>query len=116
MAKSPKGVVIEYENTEAIKPSYVEAAQGMLTPHKALHVSFYSEYIKPKSTLKSDEIVDVDSNTIKVKSDSLDPYGLGSEETIHIVRRVEASVVFNERVLEELIVWLQQKLKEMKNT
>ena len=49
-SKKPVATIL-YENLD-IDPAYVEGAQGIHTPQDALHVKFYSEYLREKNELK----------------------------------------------------------------
>ena len=117
MAKAPTKsptAVIQYENMEALAPVYAEGAQGMLTSNGSLHVSFYSEYIKPKSRLEpqSRNAVQQDQNSLTVQFEAPDPFGL-DQGNVEIVRRIETSVVITKPFLVRLIPWLQGKLDEI---
>ena len=111
-SRSPK-IVLEYENMD-LAPAYVEGAQGMRTPLGALHVSFYSEYIKPIESLElpveTQSVSDDTSVTLKVFQP--DPF-IAEAQKIRMVRRIEANVILTLPALQALIPWLQQKLDEM---
>ena len=107
-------LIIEYEN-EDIRPTYVEGAQGARTPQGALYVSFYSEFVKTQKKIqatvkKTDDSDDSKDGTALVAQD---PFMFDNGE-LHIVRRVEANLIFTVPSLESLIPWLTGKLQEMK--
>lgn len=107
---TPK-LIIEYEN-EDIRPAYVEGAQGTRTPQGALHVAFYSEFMKTQKKIQATvkKTDDPKDGTALVASD---PFMFDNGE-LHIVRRVEANLIFTVPALESLIPWLTGKLQEMK--
>ena len=120
MAKRPAGkppmttkIVVKYENLD-LPPAYVEGAQGMRTSQGALHVSFYSEYVKSKEEIRTSITLpdpsSGDPQTVQVTVP--DPFQRDDGE-IRIVRRVESNLVFTTPVLRSLIPWLQQKLLEL---
>ena len=111
--KTPTRAVIEYENVD-VRPAYVEGAQGMRTPQGALHVSFYSEYVKARDKLNSQVTSNSKpgENSVTIAIASGDPFGIDDDE-IRIVRRIEASLILTVPALQTIVPWLQQKLNEL---
>lgn len=101
-------VIIKYENAD-LAPAYAEGAQGMLTPKGALHVSFYSEYLKHQPELECNSQPMLDGT---VQAQTPDPYS-PRHGKFHIVRRVESSLILPASFLRDLIPWLQSKLNEL---
>lgn len=104
--------VIEYQNTDAVKPAYVEGAQGMRTSKGALHVSFYSEYLQHSKELSGQVTESREGNVTTVSIAAPDPFG-SDQGKVHIVRRIEANLIFTIPALQSIVPWLQQKLDEL---
>lgn len=108
---SPSAVV-QYDNADA-PPAYVESVQGMLTPQGALHLSFFSEYLKHRAEIPARVLPrSTDSGEKGVEVSPGDPFGFDGEE-ICVVRRVEANLIMTEEAVRRLLPWLQTKLNEM---
>lgn len=110
-------VAMKYENTDALAPLYVEGVQGKPTPKGMLHVSFFSEYIKPRELIRPEaKIIDAKTsrpNMATVQVSTPDPYAFESDGEVTIVRHIETSVVMSKSFIKEIIPWLQEKLNEL---
>ncbi len=116
MPKQPKGVLIEYANPDdSTNPSYVEGAQGLVTRGKMLHVSFFSEFRKTKSTLLCDATKTENPNILAVKTEDMDPHSPNEDGNLVVIRRIEASILVDAASLENIVAWLQEKLQDMKS-
>ena len=103
--------VVQYENADA-PPAYVESVQGMLTPQGALHLSFFSEYLKHRAELPAKVHPRIDSGGKGLEVLPGDPFGFDGKE-ICLVRRVEANLIMTDEAVRRLLPWLQTKLNEM---
>ena len=109
---TPRRIVVQYENLD-LSPAYVEGAQGMRTSKGALHVSFYSEYVKSKEEISIDIESSVSSSdAVSTTVSAPDPF-ISDDGEIRLVRRVESNLIFTVPVLQSLIPWLQTKLQEL---
>ena len=116
MGKTPKGVSIKYTNTEIVlEPSYVEGAHGGVTPEGALHVSFFSDYMEPSGKIRMEAAPDSTENSLTVNVNQAENSQIDEEGYLAVTRKIEASLLINEKALEKLIGWLQTKLQEMKS-
>jgi len=112
-ARRDRRGVVEYENLD-LAPAYVEGAQGMPTPQGALHVSFYSEFLRTKDKLLS-KIVEQENPDGSVTCEITgvpDAFGLDKGD-LTIVRRIESSLIMTVPTLRVIVPWLQAKLNEL---
>ena len=105
-------LVVTYDNLADLAPRYAEGAQGMVTPTGALHLCFYSEYFRPARELRAKPQEADEPNTAQYKPP--EPYQPDADGAVHVVRRIETSVILTERVLAALIPWLEQRLSDMR--
>lgn len=115
-AKIPATAVVEYENVNVEPSVYVEGALLQVTPKGSLQISFFSEYLKYQETvvapLKPVSPVSPKGNE-RLDMGELDMFGVKRTGQVHVLRRVEASLVFTLPTLKTLIPDIQQRMAAM---
>ncbi len=109
--KTSNKATLEYENLD-LPPVYVDGAQGTLSPNKdVLHVSFSERIAGLPSLSVNTEIIESQDNKT-CQANFGDCFGLDTGN-IHLIRRVEANLIFSRHSLEGIISWLQQQLNTL---
>lgn len=98
----PKGVKVHYNKTDSYRTYYADGFFGGLTPAGKIHIE---PYIDKAPTPKSIDFA-VQGNHLgdEVSRDAIKG----------ISREIEAGMIFDINVAESLIVWLQQKVQQLK--
>ncbi|MCY4301891.1 MAG: hypothetical protein OXC68_09200 [Aestuariivita sp.] len=110
-AAEDRKVTVRYENLD-LPSAYVESVQGTVTARNALNISFYSERVETLEELTAIPKLSPDQTTYTATFE--DPFGM-DRANVHLIRRIEANLIFTSEGLEALIPWLQAKLVEMSN-
>ena len=111
--KKETAVEVEYENID-LPPVFVDNAQGISRTKGVFHVSFYSERIKAKEKLSGNLEEHLMGDKMVRSFKFSEPYAYDSNQ-IHLIRRMEANLIFTQESLERIIPWLQNQLDHMKN-